>query len=54
MPTSGRICTAIRHPEGWKVEAGYFFDYLPALEKRVMESHKCPVYLGMIALLKTM
>ena len=54
MPTSGRICTAVRHPEGWKVEAGCFFDNLPVLEKRVKESHNCPVYLGMIKLLKKM
>jgi len=52
MPTSGRICVAIRHPEGWKVKAGCFFDYLPVLEKRVKESHNCPVYLGMIEVLK--
>ena len=54
MPTSGRICVAIRHPEGWKVKAGCFFDYLPVLEKRVKESHNCPAYLGMIEVLKKM
>jgi len=54
MPTSGRICIAIRHPEGWKVSAGCFFDYLPVLEERVKRSHNCHVYLGMIELLKNM
>jgi len=54
MPTSGRICVAIRHPEGWKVKAGCFFDYLPLIEKRVKESHNCPAYLGMIEVLKKM
>jgi hypothetical protein len=54
MPTSGRICVAIRHPEGWKIKAGCFFDYLPVLEKRVKESHNCPAYLGMIEVLKKM
>ena len=54
MPTSGRICVSVRHPEGWKVKAGCFFDYLPVLEKRVKESHNCPAYLGMIEVLKKM
>ena len=52
MPTSGRVCIANRHADGWKVKAGCFYDNLPALEKRVKESHNCPAYLGMIEILK--
>lgn len=54
MPTSGRICIAIRHPEGWKVHAGCFWDYLPVLEERVKKYHNCQIYLAMIEVLKNM
>jgi hypothetical protein len=52
MPTSGRICTAVRHGAGWMVSAGCFWGDLYELEKAVMQNHKCEVYLGVINILK--
>ena len=54
MPTSGRIVHCSWHREsGWMVKAGCFWGNLYQLEAKVKSDHKCPVYLGMIAFLRT-
>ena len=53
MPTSGRIVHCVWGDEGWTVQAGCFWGSLDELEARVKEKHNCPVYLGMIAFLRT-
>lgn len=54
MPTSGRIIYAIWHgaETGWMVQAGCFWGNLDVLEKRVKETHNCPVYLDTINILR--
>ena len=53
MPTSGRIVHCVWGNEGWTVKAGCFWGSLDELEARVKEQHNCPVYLGMVAFLRT-
>jgi hypothetical protein len=52
MPTSGRIIYAVRHDSGWMVQAGCFWGNLDELEADVKEKHNCPMYLGIIQLLR--
>lgn len=52
MPTSGRIIYAVRHDSGWKVQASCFWGDLNELERRVKANHNCPMYLGIIELLR--
>lgn len=52
MPTSGRMVYAVRYDIGWMVQSGCFWVDLDKLESRVKSSHNCPVYLGVIELLR--
>jgi hypothetical protein len=52
MPTSGRIIYAVRHDSGWMMQAGCFWGTLDELEAAVKAKHKCPMYLGIIQLLR--
>ena len=53
MPTSGRIVTANWHGEkGWIVYAGCFTGNPDELEAAVKAKHNCPVYLGIIEMLR--
>jgi len=52
MPTSGRIIYAVRHDSGWMVQAGCFWGTLDKLEEEVKAVHNCPMYLGIIQLLR--
>ena len=52
MPTSERVCYAVWHSDHWRIQAGCFWGTVDELKERVMESHKCPVYLANIELLK--
>jgi hypothetical protein len=52
MPTSGRMIYAVRHDSGWMVQAGCFWGTLDELESAVKEKHNCPMYLGIIQLLR--
>jgi hypothetical protein len=53
MPTSGRIVHCVWHKTGWMIQAGCFSGNLDELETAVKNNHNCPVYLGMIAFLRT-
>ena len=54
MPTSRRIVTANWHgaEKGWIVYAGCFTGGLDELEAAVKAEHNCPVYLGIIEMLR--
>ena len=52
MPTSGRMVYAVKHDDGWKVQAGCFWGTVDELELKVKAKHNCPVYLGVIAILR--
>lgn len=43
---------AVMHDDGWKVQAGCFWGTLDELESQVKAKHNCPVYLGVIAILR--
>jgi hypothetical protein len=53
MPTSGRIVHCVWGDDGWAVQAGCFWGSLDELEARVKAKHNCPIYLGMVAFLRT-
>jgi hypothetical protein len=52
MPTSGRMIYAVRHDSGWMVKAGCFWGTLDKLEAEVKSKHNCPMYFGIIQLLR--
>jgi hypothetical protein len=52
MPTSGRMIYAVWHDTHWMVQAGCFWGTLDELEFKVKIRRNCPVYLGVIELLK--
>ena len=52
VDTSGRICYAVKHENGWMINAGCFWGSVDELEKMVNESHKSPVYLAICQMLK--
>ena len=51
--TSKRLVHCVKHDTTWMVQAGCFWGTLEELEKKVLDTHKSPVYLANIEILKT-
>jgi hypothetical protein len=54
MPTSGRIIYFVQHKDKIMVRAGCFWGDIDTLREKVEATHKCPVYLANIELVKKM
>ena len=52
MPTSGRIIFFVQHESSIMAQAGCFWGTIDELEQAVKAKHNCPMYLGIIALVR--
>lgn len=52
MPTSGRIVFFVQHESAIMAKAGCFWGTIDELEQAVKAKHNCPMYLGIIALVR--
>ena len=52
MPTSGRIIFFVQHESAIMAQAGCFWGTIDELEQAVKAKHNCPMYLGIIALVR--
>ena len=51
--TSKRLVHCIKHDSTWMIKSGCFLGKLEELEKKVLYTHKSPIYLANIEILKT-
>ena len=52
MPTSGRMVFFVQHESAIMAQAGCFWGTIDELEQAVKAKHNCPMYLGIIALVR--
>ena len=52
MPTSGRIIYFVQNESAIMVQAGCFWGTIDEFKQAVKEKHNCPMYLGIIALVR--